>query len=106
MAIVVARTSTSGGGTVYWDGEFVWWPDINRGLRFTTEAEAKEAVAEHKMLREKRGLNPVDTVGYDYINMDDLVVLSGGPSGNVFVKNYIEDKDTTPNGYTNPATDA
>lgn len=103
MALVVARTQKSDGSKVYWDGDRGWWPDINRGLRYPTEAEAKEQVADYKTLKETKGLSPDDTLGYDYIEVDDLTVLSSGPSGNVFVRNYTDEKDTTPNGFANPA---
>ena len=102
MALVVARTRKEDGEKLYWDGDKGWWPDINRGLRFPFEAEAKEAVAAYKSVKETKGLNPEDTLGYDYVDTDDVTVLSSGPSGNVFVRNYTDDKDTAPNGFANP----
>lgn len=101
MALVIARTRKSDGGKVYWDGIAAWWPDINRGLRFHTEAEAKEAVADFKMNQAKQGLKPHDTTGYDYEQVDDETVLSSGPSGNARVSNYEFVKDTEPNGFSN-----
>lgn len=100
MALLVARTRKDDDSKLYWDGDKGWWPDINRGLRYHTEAEAKEAVAAYKTLKETKGLSPEDTLGFDYIDTDDITVLVGGPSGNVFVKNYVDEKDTAPNGYT------
>jgi hypothetical protein len=76
LALVVARTRKEDGGKLYWDGDKGWWPDINRGLRYHTEAEAKEAVADYKTLKETKGLNPDDTLGYDYVDTDDTTVLA------------------------------
>lgn len=102
MALVISRIRKATGKKVWWDGELLWRPSIDRARRYATEAEATEAMAAKRMNPDTEQLEPIHTAPYTFEQVEDYdTPLASGPNGNAHIRVFGDEKDTTPNGFSN-----